>query len=159
MIEKERKETNIPLKDDVILRAFRLINKAASDVLIRKWIKKNRPFLECEKKERKDFEKYVGQVEKDLKVEKKMTYPDDQNSTDKLFIHEFLFLLCNTKPRNEMIHKLPKPEWTTERKSIKQYEMQPLDALRLDRLFKLNINDIGSFIKTSGGSHEPIVVM
>jgi hypothetical protein len=60
LIEKERKETNIPLKDDVILRAFRLINKAASDVLIRKWIKKNRPFLECEKKERKDFEKYVG---------------------------------------------------------------------------------------------------
>ena len=88
-----------------------------------------------------------------------MTYPDDQNSTDKLFIHEFLFLLCNTRGRNEMIHKLPKPEWTTERKNIKRYEMQALDALRLDRLFKLDINDVGAYIKASGGNHEPTVVM
>jgi hypothetical protein len=118
-MEKERKETNIPLKEDVILRTFRLINKAASDVLIKKWIKKNRPYFECEKKERKEFEKYVSKVEKDLKAEKQMTYPDDKDSTDRLFIHEFLFLLCNSKPRNEKITKLPKPEWTTERKSIK----------------------------------------
>jgi hypothetical protein len=71
------------------LRAFRLINKTASDVLIKKWIKKNRPYLECEKKERKEFEKYIGKVERDLKAEKQMTYPDDKDSTDRLFIHEF----------------------------------------------------------------------
>ena len=159
LIEKDRKETNIPLKEDVILRAFRLINKTASDVLVRKWIKKNRPYLECEKKERKEFEKYVSKVEKDLKAEKQMTYPDDKDSTDRLFIHEFLFLLCNSKPRNDMINKLPKPEWTTERKSIKQYDMQALDALRLDRLFKIELKDIGKFAKQNGGSHEPLIVM
>jgi len=141
------------------LRAFRLINKTVSDVLIKKWIKKNRPYLECEKKERKEFEKYVSKVEKDLKAEKQMTYPDDKDSTDRLFIHEFLFLLCNSKPRNEMIPKLPKPEWTTERKSIKQYDMQALDALRLDRLFKIELKDIGKFAKQNGGSHEPLIVM
>jgi hypothetical protein len=53
--------------------------------------------LECEKKERKDFEKYVRGVEKDLKEKKSMSYPDDKDSNDKLFIHEFLFLLANAR--------------------------------------------------------------
>lgn len=53
--------------------------------------------LECEKKERKDFEKYVRSVEKDLKEKKSMSYPDDKDSNDKLFIHEFLFLLANAR--------------------------------------------------------------
>lgn len=35
-----------------------------------------------------------------------MRYPDDKDSNDKLFIHEFLFLLCNCKGRNDMITKL-----------------------------------------------------
>jgi len=39
-----------------------------------------------------------------------------------------------------MISKLPKPEFTKERKSIKQYDMQPLDAMRLDRLFIVDTN-------------------
>jgi hypothetical protein len=52
-----------------------------------------------------------------------MVYPDDPDSHDKLFPHEFLFLLCNTKNRLEMFNKLPKPEFTAERKSIKKYEM------------------------------------
>jgi hypothetical protein len=70
LIEKELKETNIPLKEAIIQRAFRLINKTVSDELIRAWIKKNRPMLECEKKERKDFERYIRGVEKDLKDQK-----------------------------------------------------------------------------------------
>lgn len=74
-----------------------------------------------------------------------MVYPDEKDSNDKLFIHEFLFLLCNAKNRNEVILKLPKPEFTTERKSIRQYDMQPLDALRLDRIFKIDLKDIGKF--------------
>jgi hypothetical protein len=67
LIEKDLKETNIPLKEAVIQKALRFINKIASDDLIRAWIKKNRPMLECEKRERKDFEKYIKGVEKDLK--------------------------------------------------------------------------------------------
>lgn len=44
-----------------------------------------------------------------------------------------------------MIPKLPKPEFTTERKSIRQYDMQALDAVRLDRIFKIELKDIGNF--------------
>jgi hypothetical protein len=127
--------------------------------LIKQWIKINRPFLECEKKERKDFEKYIKGVEKDLKDKKGADYPEDKDSSDKLFIHEFLFLLCNTKGRNDMILKLPKPEFTTERKSIKQYEMQSLDAVRLDRIFKMEIKDIGKFASNNSGTHNPKDVM
>jgi hypothetical protein len=100
-----------------------LINKTVSEELIRQWIKKNRPVMECEKKERRDFEKHVRTVEKDLKDQKGMTYPDDSSSNDKMFIHEFLFLLCNSRARVDMISKLPKPEFTIERRSIRRYEM------------------------------------
>jgi len=48
-----------------------------------------------------------------------MNFPEDSDSHDKLFPHEFLFLLCNTRNRIEMINNLPKPEFTTERTSIK----------------------------------------
>ena len=41
-----------------------------------------------------------------------------------------------------MINKLPKPEFTTERKSIKYYKMQPLDAVRLDRIFKIEVDSM-----------------
>ncbi len=75
-----------------------------------------------------------------------MDYPDDQDSHDTLFPHEFLFLLCNTKSRLDIINKMPKPEFTTERNSIKKYEMQPLDAIRLDRVFKVDLN----FFKKTG---------
>lgn len=67
LIEKELKETNIPLKESWIQKALWLMNKTVSDELIRKWIKTNRPLLECEQRERKDFEKHIRGVEKDLK--------------------------------------------------------------------------------------------
>lgn len=159
LIEKELKETNIPLKEPIIQRAFRLINKTVSDQLISAWIKKNRPMLECEKKERKEFEKYIKGVEKDLKDTKGMIYPDDKDSNDKLFIHEFLFLLSNCKGRNELIMKLQGPEFNIKRKNIKQYEMQPLDALRLDRIFRLELNDIGLFASKDQGTHNPNDIM
>lgn len=103
LLEKEIKETNIPLKEDIILKAFRLINKTVSEELIRQWIIKNRPKLECMKKERRDFERYVRKVETDLKDKKHMDYNEEKDSSDKLFIHEFLFLLSNASGRIEQI--------------------------------------------------------
>jgi hypothetical protein len=69
-----------------------------------------------------------------------MNYPDDQDLHDTLFPHEFLFLLCNTKSRLDIINKMSKPEFTTEKRNIKKYEMQPLDARRLDKLFIIDEN-------------------
>ena len=94
-----------------------------------------------------------------MKTEKGSDYPDDKDSTDKLFIHEFLFLLCNGKGRNDTITKLTKPKFTTDRESIKQYEMQALDARRLDRIFKMELRDIGKFATHDKGTHNPKDVM
>lgn len=124
LIEKELKETNIPLKETYINKALRLVNKTMSEDLIRAWIKKCRPQLECEQPDRKEFENHIKKVERELKNKKKMEFPDVQISNERLFPHEFLFLLCNCKNRIEAITKLQKPEFTTERKSIKKYEMQ-----------------------------------
>lgn len=38
-----------------------------------------------------------------------------------------------------MINNLPKPEFTIERESIKQYDMQSLDARRLDNVFRVEL--------------------
>ena len=48
-----------------------------SEELIRHWIKKFKSNLECEKAERRQFEKHVRTVEKELKEKKKLSYPDD----------------------------------------------------------------------------------
>ena len=71
LMEKELQRTNLPLIEGVILRTFHLINRTVSDELIRQWIKKNRPFLECEKKERKAFERYAKHVDAELRKERK----------------------------------------------------------------------------------------
>lgn len=81
-----------------------------------------------------------------------MSYPDDTDSSDRLFLHEFLFLASNARGRNEMIMKLPKPEFTTERKSIKRYDMQKLDAARLDSIFRIEMKEVGKDAETYNGS-------
>lgn len=57
-----------------------------------------------------------------------------------LFPHEFLFLMCNSKNRLELIGQLPKPELSTLKMSIRQYNMQDLDSKRLDYLYKIEEN-------------------
>lgn len=53
------------------------------------------------------------------------------------------------------------PEFTTERKSIKQYEMQPLDAIRLDRIFKLETKDMTKKAQEQGvvTNNHPNLIM
>eukprot|EP00350_Pseudokeronopsis_sp_OXSARD2_P001564 CAMPEP_0170567122 /NCGR_PEP_ID=MMETSP0211-20121228/80280_1 /TAXON_ID=311385 /ORGANISM="Pseudokeronopsis sp., Strain OXSARD2" /LENGTH=189 /DNA_ID=CAMNT_0010888497 /DNA_START=307 /DNA_END=876 /DNA_ORIENTATION=- len=149
-MEKELKCSNIPLNETIILRTLRLINKTISEEVLKYWIKKCRANLECEKKERKDLENHKKLLESELKKKKKMNYPDDKDSSDMLFAHEFLFLLCNTKNRLGIIDRMPRPEFTTEKKSLKKYEMQALDAARLDRVFKVDLN-----LSHKAGSYNP----
>eukprot|EP00347_Sterkiella_histriomuscorum_P008430 403345124 len=142
IVEKKLKSSNIPLKESLIQQILRLINRTMSEELIRSWIKKCRPQLECEKQDRKQFEKQVRQIERDLKEKKKLNYPEDQDSHDKLFPHEFLFLLCNARNRIDLMNNLPKPEFTIQKTSIKQYDMQPLDARRLDKVYKVELKSM-----------------
>ena len=115
LMEKDIKATNLPLKEPILDKALRLINKTMSEDLIRSWIKKCRPFLECEKQERKDFDNQVKKVEKELKAKTHVDFEGEIGSADRIFPHEFLFLLCNTKSRLEQIKRLPLPEFTIER--------------------------------------------
>ena len=132
----------------IYLNNVQLINKTISEELINQWIKKCRPELECEKKDRIQLELSMKLIEQGLKKKKGMVYPDDQDSHDMLFPHEFLFLMCNTKNRLDIIGRMPKPEFTTAKKSIKRYEMQPLDAIRLDKVYQVDMkffHKAGSF--------------
>ena len=40
-----------------------------------------------------------------------------------------------------------------------KYEMQPLDAKRLDNIFKIEMEDIGKFATQNSGSHNPQNIM
>ena len=51
-----------------------------SEDLIRHWMKKARTQLECEKPDRKHFEKHVRDVERKLKAKKGLIYPEDPDS-------------------------------------------------------------------------------
>lgn len=48
-----------------------------SEDLIRQWVKKFRTSLECEKPDRKAFERHVREVERKLKADKGLVYPED----------------------------------------------------------------------------------
>ena len=66
---------------------------------------------------------YIGKDEKELKAKTHVDFEGEIGSADKIFPHEFLFLLCNTKSRLEQIKRLPLPEFTIERRNIRKYDM------------------------------------
>jgi len=113
------------------------MNKTLSDDLINTWIKRYRQHLECEKPDRVELERHIKQVERDYKARTKADFPESKDSADKMFPHEFLYLLCNTNNRVERLKRIAKPEFSIDKKSIKKYEMKPLDAQRLDKIYRL----------------------
>ena len=80
---------------------------------------------------------------------------EERTSQDRLFPHEFLFLICNAKNRHDMIKALPKAESSIERKSIKKYQMPYLDSLRLDKLYKM---EEGFFSRDLSKNPKDIVI-
>ena len=69
-----------------------------------------------------------------------LEYPEDKGSANKLFPHEFLFVMCNAIDRHKRINNIKHPVVTTEKMSIKKYEMQAMDARWLDNIFIIDIN-------------------
>jgi hypothetical protein len=61
-----------------------------SEKLLKHWIKTCRPNFECEKADKKEFDK--------------MTMEEKKDQAPRMFPHEFLFLLCNTKNRNALVN-------------------------------------------------------
>lgn len=55
--ENQSQGANLPLDSGVLNRALMLLNLTLSEQLIKQWIKKVRPQLECENSKRRNFEK------------------------------------------------------------------------------------------------------
>jgi hypothetical protein len=89
-----------------------LVNKSISEIVIKKWYERNRYHLECHSVQR-------IQIEREIK----------QNLLDVPFLlpHEFLFLLCNSTNRLEMIAKNHNPELTSEKVQLDNWQLPVKD--------------------------------
>lgn len=66
---KELGLSNLPCDSEYINGALKLMGKTMSDETIRHWLKKVRSNLECENKERNQFEDMVQSLLKKFKLE------------------------------------------------------------------------------------------
>jgi len=79
-----------------------------SDNLFRKWYDHAYVNLECAKRERREFER---------------THNEGNDKNIFLLPHEFLFLLCNSTNRLDMINKVHKHDLTSDHGIIYQWEI------------------------------------
>ena len=86
---------------------IQLVNKAISELILKKWYDNCRTYLECHSEDR-------IKIERDLKG----------RTLDGPFLlpHEFLFLLCNTEDRLEVIRRSHRPELVSNRGNIHNWE-------------------------------------
>lgn len=59
-----------------------------------------------------------------------------------MFPHEFLYLVTNAKARHDVLIEQKAPKLTIEKKSIKAYEMEEVDAKRLDWLYDIDTDEM-----------------
>lgn len=71
-----------------------------------------------------------------------MDFELEETSENKIFPHEFLFLICNAKSRLECLAEEQKGELNIAKKCIKAYEMEDIDAARLDYIYDLDVKDM-----------------
>jgi hypothetical protein len=92
---RETKSEWLLFTTDKILRAFRILNKTISEVILKKWYDHVKTNLDCSQEQRVHIEKEIKQ----RKIDGPFLLP-----------HEFLFLLCNSSDRLQTIERVYKPE-------------------------------------------------
>ena len=101
------------MDEDILFMTMGLMDFTMSTALIRKWLSQVRPYLECEQPERKAFEKTVRTIQEKhkgrVRRERGVDIEVDASSSNRIMPHEFLFLLCNAKPRLETMAKIKHP--------------------------------------------------
>lgn len=111
--ENQRGRLNLPKDPDILFMTMALIDFTMSTALIAKWLAEVGPHLECAQPERKAFEKTVRAIQDKAKErvrrEHGVAVDVDASSANRLMPHEFLFLLCNAKPRLETMTKIKHP--------------------------------------------------
>lgn len=110
--DKENKSDNmyLPQADPGknIHKALRLVNMSISDKIFKLWLKHVESNLQCQRKDRKDFEKEHKRTKIDIPY---------------IMPHEFLFLLCNSINRIDTVNKIHKADLTSEYGDIYQWEI------------------------------------
>ena len=98
---------NLPQDEQVLLATMALVDMSMSPELIRKWISRVKPYLYCENDKKKDFKEEVKAVRDKLEAEG-MEICDDQGAhvDQRIMPFEFLYLLCNARPRLEILKQL-----------------------------------------------------
>lgn len=135
-------ENNKPNFDDKfakVFRALRLVGMSISDKLLRKWFEHVFYSLDCLKRDRRNFEQMKDEFDKmkdrdDLeKVKKNQNEKSNSEYSEKnLFLlpHEFLFLLCNTQNRLEIINEVHKRDMESKKGNIYQWELAAGKSLK-----------------------------
>ena len=132
---------------DILFMTMALLDFTMSTALISKWLRQVKPYLVCEQPERKVFEKTVRTIQEKhrerVRRETGETIEVDASSAGRLLPHEFLFLLCNAKPRLETMeqirHPVINPRTVESRCICEEYELQdPAHRMNRNRIFNLD---------------------
>ena len=147
--DSQRGRLNLPVDKDILFMTMALADFSMSTTLIAQWLEHSdvKDHLECQKEERKAFEETVRTIQEQHKErvwrEKGVVIAVDGTSAGRLLPHEFLFLLCNAKPRLETLEQIPHPvinRKTVEPRSILQpyEEADPAHRMNRNRIFSLD---------------------
>lgn len=103
LISRECKSEWLPMYVEKILKAFRIVNKTISEVILNKWFEHVRTNLDCMQESRIHMEKNIKQKSLDVPF---------------LLPHEFLYLLCNSSDRLKTIERIHNPELVSKKGNI-----------------------------------------
>lgn len=142
LICKECDCSNLPLDPVVLNQALMLLNCTVSENLLKQWIKKVHPMLECEQPDRKKLELKVREIETqvvDPQSRVPLTEKGNHNS-EKLFAHEFLFLVANSLDRRVELRNvgMEKIDITKEELFFTHDGIENYDGQRLDKIYNYN---------------------
>ncbi len=108
LIVRETKEEFLSMYVEKVIKAFRLVNKSISELVLKKWYNRCKPYLECEDPNR-------------IRMEKE--YKENNFTVPFILPHEFLFLLCNSEDRLKAIEMVHRPELVSNKGEIHNFEL------------------------------------
>jgi len=103
---------NLPLDEDVLYMTMALFDYTMSPELIRSWFKKLRPFFKCEDKAKLEFERSVKEIQEKVMQRDGIQIEEEEggSTAGRIMPFEFLYLLCNARPRMVIMQTLQAPK-------------------------------------------------